>query len=87
MTLSEIAEQIATDNDGCYDLDWHYIAEYDALSYEQQQEVQNLVYSLLSPCDDCGWHFMIDSMSTLETGELICWQCEEYREQSDDFNN
>lgn len=54
------------------------------ITYEQKQEVQNLVYFLLSPCDDCGWHFMIEDMNTIETGELICWQCEQNREEEDD---
>jgi formylmethanofuran dehydrogenase subunit E len=80
-TLAEIAEVIATLNDGSYELDWACAEEYDTLTYEQQQKVQNLVYSQLSPCDHCGWHFMIEDMETIERGELICWQCEQNREE------
>lgn len=83
-TLAEIAEVIATLNDGSYQLDWDCAEEYDALTYEQQQEVQHIVYAQLSPCDHCGWHFMIEDMETIETGELVCWQCEQNREEEDE---
>jgi hypothetical protein len=83
MTLAEIAEQIAELNDGCCHLDWDYVEEYDALSYEQKQEVQHLVYSQLAPCDDCGWHFMLYNMDTQMNGDLICGACEAAREEEE----
>jgi formylmethanofuran dehydrogenase subunit E len=83
MTLEEIANQIAELNDGCYSLNWDCPEEYDALTYEQKETVQLQVYEMLAPCDDCGWHFMIDNMNTQANGDLICWSCENAREEEE----
>jgi hypothetical protein len=73
--LTAIADEIIGYSDGAYDIAWG--ASYEALTPEEQAEVQNVVYEEIRSCDSCGWNFTIDSMENHADGESYCWRCYE----------
>jgi len=80
--LNLIADEIIEYSDGTFHIAWN--EEYEALTPEEQQQVQDEVYKEIGNCDCCGWNFTIDSMEYVENGEYYCWRCYEDLEEEEE---
>jgi len=73
--LSIIADEIIAYSVGSFNIEWG--EAYEALTPEEQSEVETLVFDTIGNCGGCGWNFTYDSMETHADGEPYCWRCYE----------
>jgi hypothetical protein len=73
--LTAIADEIIGYSDGAFHIAWS--ESYEALTPEEQAQVQEAVYDEIYSCDGCGWNFYVDSMETHSDGQCYCWRCYE----------
>ena len=73
--IQTIADEIIAYSDGSFNIEWD--EAYEALTPEEQSEVETLVFDVIGNCNSCGWHFTWDSMETHNDGECYCWHCYE----------
>lgn len=73
--LAAIVDEAIDYSDGSFHIQWP--EGYEKLTPEEQREVQDAVYSEISDCEGCGWHFHIESMETHADGQSYCWRCYE----------
>jgi formylmethanofuran dehydrogenase subunit E len=85
--LEIIADEIIGYSDGSFNIEWG--EEYTALSLEEQNQVDEMVFEVIDNCDACGWYFIWDSMETHSDGECYCWRCYEDKleENEEDEDN
>ena len=79
--IEQIAHEIIGYSDGAFNIAW--TEEYDTLSLEEQNEVDNLVYQTIGNCGGCGWNFMYDSMEYHED-DYYCWQCFDHMQEEEE---
>jgi hypothetical protein len=73
--IQTIADEIIGYSDGAFHIAWS--ESYEALTLEEQREVEDIVYDVIGSCGGCGWNFTYDSMETHADGECYCWRCYE----------
>ena len=78
--IERIADEIIGYSDGAFHIAWS--EEYEALTLEEQQEVEQIVYDNIANCDGCGWNFSIDHLEQYSDGGCYCWQC--YQDKIDE---
>jgi hypothetical protein len=71
--LNLIADEIISYADGSYRLD--YPEEYNALTFEEQGKVDDLVYEQIGECESCGWNFNYENLETVDGHGELCWAC------------
>lgn len=71
--LQEIIDEIVSFSDGVFHIDRP--EEYDTLTTEEQQFVDDEVFKEIGECADCGWHFHYQSLETVDSGEEMCMTC------------
>jgi hypothetical protein len=71
--LNLIADEIIGYSDGSYRLD--YPEEYNALTFEEQGKVDEMVYEQIGECDHCGWHFNYDNLEMVDGHGELCGSC------------
>ena len=73
--LNLIADKIIGYSEGAFHIEWS--EEYEALSFEEQAKVEDMVFDVIGNCNGCGWNFTRDSLNTHSDGECYCYRCYE----------
>jgi len=71
--LNLIADEIIGNADGSYRL--YYPEEYNALTFEEQGKVDDLVYEEIAECESCGWNFRYENLEMVDGHGELCWAC------------
>lgn len=71
--LDRIIAETISYSDGSFHMAW--ADGYDELTAEEQAKVDDAVYEQIYNCDCCGWHFDVDNLETVSSGESMCWSC------------
>lgn len=80
--IALIADEIIGYADGSFHL--YRPDEYDTMTIEEQQKVDDLVDEEVGNCEICGWNWTYNSMEQHEHHGWLCGHCESNLEDEED---